>query len=584
MAGSPSIHPMPSRNALPLAALLLASVLGQACHSTGAAPARETVALPPPPAPLARPQPAPAPWAAAPAAPSTAERRAAAQAALDLLSKHLQAGKLDYRFNRSAETMVVATAGLAFLCAGSTLDGGPYRTALQACFDQVVKYKDFRMQPVWGAGQGAIFLAELHRLGAGRQKAKVRAELERYAGLLVKSQTVRGGWCHTFEDVPNPLKYTDLMATSVLALQGLGMAKREGVAVPQTTLDLGLKYIKTCSDEAEGHIGYSPRQGQQGWGAPGRNAGGVLALRAMGQNDLTLTKNAIRFVKDNYPVTKPGNISQDLNSGHASAQLGQMWAAWMAAETDSYPAFWAAQGGHIMGRRLADGAFKPAPTDGKPVSADDDAEGGDMATAMHALMLALPEGRLTTAKPDARASAGDAERAILAAARLAADTLGDATPPTLRKLAAYTEGKDPKAMAREIRDLLQAAAKEVAAADLPAERKGATLAALLTGGASATFAHKAAQQRAEIRLTVEPPVMPGLGCVAKPLYPPDCTLEPKLGQKTVPVSATRQAAVVFSEACRSQPPTEAAAVLLVWTWGKVVFEQRIDAPAAPGTK
>ena len=50
-----------------------------------------------------------------------------AQGVLNLLHGNIGSGRLNYRFNASGEGVALSTAGMAFLAAGSTLDGGPYR-------------------------------------------------------------------------------------------------------------------------------------------------------------------------------------------------------------------------------------------------------------------------------------------------------------------------------------------------------------------------------------------------------------------------------------------------------------------------
>ncbi|HEX3135730.1 MAG TPA: DUF6288 domain-containing protein, partial [Planctomycetota bacterium] len=306
-------------------------------------------------------------------APSITERRVAATAVLDLLAKNLINGQLDYHFNSSGEGVLLGAAGLAFIGSGSTIARGPYQPALARVFERVLRImeaNDFPLQPTWGCAQSAIFLAELHRTAPPEKQPSVLALLAKYADKLVKSQTSRGGWCHGFEDVKNSLNYDDLMATSVMALQGLGMARREGVAVPQLTIDQGLRYIDNSSDVGAGHIGYSPRSGQKGMGGSGRTAGGLLALNACGYGRSPLALSAATYVRKSF-------VGSEMNAGHASAQLSQSWAAWWAGEAEVYPDFWAGQGSSIMERRKPNGGFHCAPSDGN--AGDPPAEQGDMA-------------------------------------------------------------------------------------------------------------------------------------------------------------------------------------------------------------
>lgn len=402
--------------------------------------------------------PAVAPGAAV-AGPTVAERRAAATAVLDRLAKNLNDGQLDYQFNRSGEGVLLGAAGLSFIGSGSTLARGPYQQALGRVLERVQRIMDaddFALQPTWGCAATTIMLAELHRTAPADRQPVILALLAKYADKLVKSQTPRGGWCHGFEDVKNSLNYDDLMATSVMAMQGLGMARREGVVVPQLIIDQGLRYIDNSSDASSGHIGYSPRSGQKGMGGSGRTAGGLLALSACGQGRSPLALSATAYVQKSYAGT-------EMNAGHASAQLSQSWAAWWSAEAEQYPEFWAGQGPLIMARRKPDGTFHCGPSDGN--AGDPPAERGDMANALHALMLVAGEGFLVAG--EARTSP---QAAITDAIDLAAKW-GTGVPKSLSEFAALRTSDQPLtavAIAKQLAASLKALAKHEDARTAPA--------------------------------------------------------------------------------------------------------------------
>jgi hypothetical protein len=377
-------------------------------------------------------------------APAEGERRAAAKAILELLDKNFCANKVNYHFNRSGESVCWATAGLAFLASGSRYRVGRYQKALKVVFDKLKNVMDresFQYQPVWGCAQATVFLAELHRTAPPGDKPAIRELMAKYVTKLEKSQTSRGGWCHTFEDKKNSLGYDDLMATTVMALQGLGMARREGLTVNQKVIDLGIKYIEDSSNLSRGYIGYSPRKGQKGMRGPGRTAGGLLALMACGKGRSPLAKAAGKYLSDSF-VDRPekGRPQATLNAGHASAQMGQMWAAWWAAENKCYDQFWAGQGALIMGRRKANGEFKPAPSDGE--TGERKGESGDFANAMHALMLTVEDGRLAAGTHKSRTGPARVADAIDDAFGLV-EEWGSGAPDCLKKFAALGEAEKP---------------------------------------------------------------------------------------------------------------------------------------------
>ena len=64
--------------------------------------------------------------------PGNDQRQAAAQEVLQLLHHNIARGQLNYRFNPSGESVVLGTAGLAFIASGSNIASGPYQRSLQA--------------------------------------------------------------------------------------------------------------------------------------------------------------------------------------------------------------------------------------------------------------------------------------------------------------------------------------------------------------------------------------------------------------------------------------------------------------------
>ncbi len=457
------------------------------------------------PVPVA-PDPAPAavgggadggtPPAAPTPAPSAAARQAALKTVLELLSTHITGGKLDYHFNASGEGVCLSTAGLAFIGDGSSLGHGPWQQALTRILErvqQIMDQHDFALQPTWGCAQSAVFLAELHRTAPVERRPAIVALLTRYTDLLGKAQTPQGSWCHDFK----PQGYGDLMAASVMALQGLGMARREGVPVAQLVIDQAMRWIEGCSEVSSGRIGYSQRQGQRasdGLVGSGRTAGGLLALDACGLGRSALARAAGGYVTRSFP-------SEELNAGHASAEMGMAWAAWWAGEHGCYDAFWSGQGERILARRMADGGFHAAPTDRKTSPVDYDYEKGDFANAFHALMLVAGGGRLIAGE------AKTSPRAALDDAAALADSWGAAAPESLRRLVAL-DGRSERASPEEIARQLSATVSALADG---ADERGATAVLTLLGGAPSCQAVFDAKAR-RIHLEVVAPAsrLPGL--------------------------------------------------------------------------
>jgi hypothetical protein len=416
-----------------------------------------------------------------------------------------------------------------------------------------------------------VFLAELHRTAPTELKEPIRALLAKYVGKLVAAQTPRGSWCHTFEDVKNQLGYDDLVAASVMVMQGLGMARREGVEVPAAVIEHGLTYIADSSDVSSGHIGYSPRSGQLGIFGPGRAGGGLLALLACGQERSPLGKAAAAYLIQCFASTTADPPQAGLNSGHASALLGMLWAAWWAAETGCYDRFWAGQGAAIMSRRKPDGGFRPAPTDGKP--ADGAAETGDFANAMHALMLVAPEG-LVFAGP-AKNGAPRPEAALADAQDLIAGW-GEGAPECLTRFAALQALAKPPGAA-EIAKQLGLAIKELA--KIPGERSGAAILALLGARIEAKAAFDEKARRISVDITAPPLRLPGLAKAKLQIEPIPELMSVIPSERFLSFSATAPLKLALTIPTKpGQQPGEALDLELAWDLAGLTHVQALRVP------
>ena len=283
-----------------------------------------------------------------------------------------------------------------------------------------------------------VFLAILHRNTLPANRQEVADYLSKYAQKIMQSQTAEGSWCHTFEDVPNSLGYGGLVATTVMALQGLGPAQREGIDINQSVIDKAVNYIVISSDLKRGQIGYSDRKGQKGIPGPGRTAGGLMGLLAAAQDDIPLFEKADGYLRKSLlDATTGSRPTSTLQGGHASAQMGVAWAAWYAGSTGTYDDFWKNQGAVIAARRLADGGFFPAPSDGKASS--NRSEIGDFANAWHALMLVADSPIIHIGSSDLFKQA--MEESLATATEIMENWQGRTVPEELQQLVALKDEK-----------------------------------------------------------------------------------------------------------------------------------------------
>ena len=454
------------------------------------------------------------------AAPSHKDRKEMALGVLNVLHQNISTGKLNYRFNVSGEGVVLATAGLAFIATGSNLSGGPYKKSLDRIYNRlqgIVDGHQFERQPTWGATQSLVFLAELHRTSLPAKRSQVAQYVQKYVNVIQDGQSADGAWTHGFNDKSNTAGYSGLVATTVMALQGLGMARREGAAVKQDVIDRALAYVNASSDLKRGHIGYSTRGGQKGMGGPGRTAGGLLGLIAVDQQETPLFAAADRYVRKslkNATVTPSAIFT--LQGGHASAQMGLAWAAWYAAAMGDYEDFWQGQGAVISSRRLVDGGFSAAPSDGKANQGQH--EQGDFANAWHALILVadspfLQIGELGVYIQALKKSASYAKDLIT--------TWEGEVPSELTALAALPD-QETSADAGDYAKALQAAVRKLSREK---DLDSLALVKLLQLAASGTAQLSADGKSLEIELTVERSLLDGAAKLK-------ATFEPVEGDKS----------------------------------------------------
>ena len=155
---------------------------------------------------------------------------------------------------------------------------------------------------------------------------------------MVKGQQADGSWMHGLDAASNPASYKGLVATTSMAIQGMGMARREGATVDPKAIERAVGYIEASTKG--GHIGYSPRSGEKGIKGPGRTAGGLLALMAVGQQKHAIFERADEYLRKHFAnATVTSKAIHTLQGGHASAQMGLAWAAWYAGATGTYEDF-----------------------------------------------------------------------------------------------------------------------------------------------------------------------------------------------------------------------------------------------------
>jgi hypothetical protein len=316
--------------------------------------------------------------------------------ALDYLAKQTNAGGLEA--GNGGGTVITAIAGLAFMANGSTPTAGPYAKHVEQCAQAILQRvgnkskgktasgQEFEGFGNWDLGYSAIFLAEYYAQKPSPQVAeKIKFVIEK----ICEQREACGGWGHA----PN-FAYKDLMVVTTACLTGLGMLKQLKFPVPDDVIAKGVKYIEDSS--AGGTVGYSPREGQKGWGHAGRASGAAYAMTKCGVQS-GFYNMVVKFVKGGIKT-----IPQD----HASPTLHYLWGGLFAylLGPESWAEFRKLYLDLWLSAQKEDGSFKcPTESDVKAALGMDPDEmvGPNYMTSVYALVFALPfdKTNLSRAKP-----------------------------------------------------------------------------------------------------------------------------------------------------------------------------------------
>jgi hypothetical protein len=205
-------------------------------------------------------------------------------------------------------------------------------------------------QTNWGLGYGGMFLAEVQAVSPVKGCDDA---LEKIAKQIIANMEDSGGFAHG-PGGPNALGYLELEIVSNYCVAALGGAMANGVEIERSKIDHMLDYIQKCGG-GKGGVGYSTRQGQVGWGDPGRTGGAIMAFGAVGQDDHRYYKPMVGFLGSRLHDIIDGHVSPTMHHLSAAAACyregGKMW--------DNY---WEAQRHECTMLRNPDNTFTGRPT------------------------------------------------------------------------------------------------------------------------------------------------------------------------------------------------------------------------------
>ncbi|MCC6466013.1 MAG: PDZ domain-containing protein [Planctomycetes bacterium] len=262
----------------------------------------------------------------------------------------------------NGRTVMTSLCGLAFLAAGHTAGSGEYKTNVKKAADFVVANVGQEgafgnmggganwNQTNWGLGYGGIFLAEVQSASA---VPGVKEKLEWICDRIQANMEATGGFAHG-PGGPNALNYLELEIVSNYCVAALGGIQANGIKVDKSRIERALAYIQACGG-GKGGVGYSTREGQIGWGDPGRTGGAIMAFGAVGRDNHEYYKSMVAFLGGNLHDIIDGHVSPTMHHLSAAAACrregGKLW--------DSY---WEAQRHECTMLRNPDSTFTGRPT------------------------------------------------------------------------------------------------------------------------------------------------------------------------------------------------------------------------------
>ena len=158
--------------------------------------------------------------------------------------------------NYKRNVAVSSLAGMAFLSAGHVPGRGTYGKNVDQSVDYIlactspsgfIKRDDSPEHgPMYGHGFATLFLAEVYGMSPKRE---VHDALKAATQLIVNSQNKEGGWRYKPDG-----RDADISVT-VCQMMALRAARNCGIAVPKTTVDNCVEYVRKCQN-ADGGFRY----------------------------------------------------------------------------------------------------------------------------------------------------------------------------------------------------------------------------------------------------------------------------------------------------------------------------------------
>lgn len=185
--------------------------------------------------------------------------------------------------------------------------------------------------PMYGHGFGTLFLAEVYgSVHSMPLRDRLRSTLKRAVALIVDNQNGEGGWRY------NPGSRDADISVTVCQMMALRAARNAGIAIPKSTVDRCVDYVKRCQDR-EGGFRYMAQGGPPAFA---RTAAGVAALQSAGIYTGPEIEKGLHYLhqfKPNQASRFPHTLDLHYFYGHYYAAQA-MWTAGGTHWSEWYPA------------------------------------------------------------------------------------------------------------------------------------------------------------------------------------------------------------------------------------------------------
>lgn len=278
----------------------------------------------------------------------------------------------NYRRNAA----VASLAGMAFLSAGHMPERGAHAKTVDKTIDFVLscaKPSGFIVRddsaghgPMYSHGFATLFLAEVY--GMSSRKEEIQKALKNAVRLIVTSQNREGGWRY------DPDGRDADVSVTVCQMMALRAARNCGIAVPKTTVDQCVEYVKKCQNPDGGFRYQLTIRPQSDFP---RSAAGVVTLYSAGMTEGREIERGLGYLL-RFPPR--GDLSH-YDAHYFYGQYYAVQAMWYAGD-DRWNQWYPAIRDELVRRQLADGGWP------------DSLINNEYAAAMACLVLQMPNNYL----------------------------------------------------------------------------------------------------------------------------------------------------------------------------------------------